>query len=280
MSSLRAKLRVASGSVDLATIDTRSTPGAPGNEDETVEAHAKVTEALADFQEQLMAESEVEGSRRRVLLVLQGMDASGKDGVIKHSLDDLNPSWLDITGFSAPSVQERKHHYLWRIRNALPAPGRIGVFVRSHYEDIVAVAMHDIAPEDVWRARFDELNAFERELADDEVTILKVFLHISRDYQRKRQLRRLDRVDKRWKFNESDLDDRERWPAFQALWAEVFERCDADEAPWYVVPGDHPWYREWAVARLLSETLGDLDLHWPERPELDLPRLRARLEAS
>ncbi len=158
---------------------------------------------------------------------------------------------MDVTGFGAPTPEEREHHYLWRIRNALPGPGRIGVFSRSHYEDIVAVGMRGLAPEDVWRARFDEINEFERELADDGCTIIKVFLHISRDYQFGRQLRRLDRVDKRWKFNEGDIDDRERWPAFQALWSEVLERCDTDTAPWYVVPGDHKWYREWAVARLL-----------------------------
>lgn len=280
MASLRSKLRVAPGTVDLGEIDTDATPGAPGDEDATAKAQEKVTDTLAEQQEQLYAEKEAEDSRRRVLLVLQGMDASGKDGVVKNGLGGVNPSWMDVTGFGVPTEEEREHHYLWRIRNALPGPGRIGIFARSHYEDIVAVGIHELAPEDVWRARFDEINEFEHELADDDVTIIKVFLHISREYQLGRQLRRLDRIDKRWKFNESDIDDRERWPAFQALWSEVLGRCNTDAAPWYVVPADHKPYREWAVARLVTDTMGDMDLHWPTRPELNLAALRERLEDS
>jgi PPK2 family polyphosphate:nucleotide phosphotransferase len=280
MPTLRSQLRVVPGPVDLDAIDTTATPGAPGDKAATTATHAELSDTLADLQEQLYAEAQAEDSSRRVLLILQGMDASGKDGVIKRGLGGLNPGWADITGFSAPTPEEREHHYLWRIRNALPGPGRIGIFSRSHYEDIVAVGVRGLAPEDVWRPRFEEINEFERELAGDGCTIVKVFMHISREYQLERQLRRLDRVDKRWKFDEGDIDDRERWTDFHALWGEVLERCNADVAPWYVVPADTKWYRNWAVAQLLKETLEDLGLHWPERPELDLAALRARLERA
>jgi len=207
------------------------------------------------------------------------MDASGKDGVIRRGLAGMNAKWLDITGFGPPTDEERRHHFLWRIRRALPEPGHIGVFDRSHYEDVVAVRVRELEPEEVWRARYEEINAFERALAADNTAIVKVFLHISPEYQRDRQLRRLDRPDKRWKFAEGDLDDRDRWGAFQAAYEEALERCDTDAGPWFVVPADRKWYRVWAISQLLLETLRELDPQFPQRPDLDLPALRARLEA-
>jgi PPK2 family polyphosphate:nucleotide phosphotransferase len=208
------------------------------------------------------------------------MDTSGKDGVIKRGLGGMNAKWLDITGFKAPTKEEREHHFLWRIRRALPDCGHVGVFDRSHYEDVLVVRARELAPESVWRPRYDEINAFERKLTDDGCTIVKVFLHISHDYQLDRQLRRLDRVDKRWKFNEADIEDRERWPAFQAAYEETLERCNTDAGPWFVVPADRKWYRMWAVSQLLLETLRDLDPQFPEREDLDLPALRERLRRS
>ena len=280
-SSLRAKLGLPPGPVDLGTIDTAATPDAPAGGKEAAQADAeRIADALADLQERLVAEAIVTGSRRRVLVVLQGMDASGKDGAIRRGMAGMNPKWMDITGFGAPTEEELAHDFLWRIRRALPEPGHIGVFDRSHYEDVVAVRVRGLAPEEVWRARFEEINAFERELADDGCTIIKVFLHISREYQLDRQLRRLDRVDKRWKFAESDLEDRERWPQYQTAYSEAIERCNTAAAPWFVVPGDHKWYRVWAVSQLLLETLQDLDPQYPPRPELDLPALRERLLRS
>jgi PPK2 family polyphosphate:nucleotide phosphotransferase len=279
--SLRAKLGVPPGPVDLSAIDTRATPAAPKGGKEAARDHRHaVGDVLADFQERLVAEAMVEGSRRRVLLVLQGMDTSGKDGVIKRGLGGMNAKWLDITGFGPPTDEERRRHFLWRIRRALPGPGRIGVFDRSHYEDVVAVRARELEPESAWRARYEEINAFERALAADGCTLVKVFLHISRDYQLDRQLRRLDRPDKRWKFAESDISDRERWPAFQAAYEEAIERCNTEAGPWYVVPADRKWYRMWAVSQLLLETLRDLDPQFPAREDLDLPGLRKRLQES
>jgi PPK2 family polyphosphate:nucleotide phosphotransferase len=275
--SIRTELGLPPGPVDLSAIDTRATPGDPGGKEKTTAAREKIGRELADLQERLVAEAEAESSRRRVLLVLQGMDTSGKDGVIKRSLGGMNPNWLDIAEFGPPTQEELDHHFLWRIRRELPEPGHVGVFDRSHYEDVLAVRARELVPESVWRPRYEEINAFESELAEDGCTIIKVFLHISPEYQRQRQLRRLDRRDKRWKFAESDLADRERWGAFQAAYEEALERCNTSAAPWYVVPADRKWYRMWAVSRLLLETMRELDLQWPERPELDLPALRERL---
>ncbi len=278
--SIRAKLGLPPGPVDLSAMDTRATPGDPGGKQDATEAREEIGRELADLQERLFAEAQVEDTRRRVLLVLQGMDASGKDGVIKRGLGGMNAKWLDITGFGAPTEEERSHDFLWRIRRALPGPGRIGVFARSHYEDVLVVRARELMPESEWRPRYAEINAFEAALAADGCTVIKVFLHISPEYQLERQLRRLDRRDKRWKFDESDLDDRERWPAFQAAYEEALERCNTPDAPWHVVPADRKWYRMWAVSQIVLETLRELDPQWPARPELDLPALRKRLQAS
>jgi PPK2 family polyphosphate:nucleotide phosphotransferase len=277
---LRELLGLPPGPVDLTAIDTTATPGAPGDKDATAAAQEESADELADLQEQLHAMAEVEDSPKRVLLVLQGMDTSGKDGVIKRGLAPMNPTWMHIKGFGAPTEEERRHHFLWRIRKEVPPPGIVGVFSRSHYEDVVAVRVRGIVEEDVWRPRFDEINAFEAELADAGVAIVKVFLHISRDYQRDRQLRRLDRADKRWKFDAGDLDDRDRWDDYMTAYGEAIERCSTPQAPWFVVPGDHKWYRNWAVSQLVRETLGGMDLHWPPRPDLDVDALRARLLAD
>ena len=277
---LRELLGVPPGPVDLTAIDTTATPGAPGDKDATAAAQAQDGDELADLQEQLHAMAEVEDGPKRLLLVLQGMDTSGKDGVIRRGLAPLNPTWMRIKGFSAPTEAELRHHFLWRIRKEVPPPGIVGVFSRSHYEDVVAVRVRGIAGEDVWRPRFDEINAFEAELADAGVALVKVFLHISRDYQRERQLRRLDRDDKRWKFDPGDLDDRDRWDDYMTAYGEAIERCSTPLAPWFVVPADHKWYRNWAVSQLVLETLRGMDLHWPARPDLDVDALRARLLAD
>ncbi len=281
MGSIRAKLGLPPGPVDLSAIDTAATPGAPkGGKEAARDSRHETGDVLADLQERLVAEATVLDARRRVLVVLQGMDASGKDGAIKRGMGGMNPKWMDITGFGAPTEEELSHHFLWRIRKALPEPGHVGVFDRSHYEDVVAVRARELIPESEWRPRYEEINAFERELADDGCTIIKVFLHISSDYQLDRQLRRLDRVDKRWKFAASDVEDRENWPAFQAAYEEALERTNTDAGPWFVVPADRKWYRMWAVSQLLLETLQELHPQFPERPELDLPALRKRLKHS
>jgi PPK2 family polyphosphate:nucleotide phosphotransferase len=278
--ALSELLRLPAGPVDLAATPTSSTPGAPGSKQETKERLEAIGSELADLQEQLWAAAAADGSRRRVLVVLQGMDASGKGGAVEDGLGALNARWVRVVSFGRPTEEELAHHFLWRIRRQLPQEGAIGVFDRSHYEDVVAVRVRGLAPEEVWRPRFEEINAFERDLAGDDVTLVKVFLHISSEYQRERQLRRLDRIDKRWKFSEGDLDDREHWDDYMAAYAEALERCNTAWAPWHVVPADNGWYRKWAVGQLVLETLRSLGLEWPKRPDLDIEALRARLLAG
>src|SRR3954463_7829519 len=218
---LRDLVGMPPGPVDLTAVDTRSTPGDPGGKRAATAAREELGRELAAQQEQLYAMARVEDSPKRLLLVLQGMDTSGKDGAIKRGLGGMNPKWMHIKGFEAPTEEERHNHFLWRIRREVPAPGVVGVFDRSHYEDVLVPRVRGLVPEDVWRPRFDEINAFERSLADEGVVIVKLFLHISREYQRERQLRRLERVDKRWKFDERDLEDRERWDAFRKAYEEL-----------------------------------------------------------
>jgi PPK2 family polyphosphate:nucleotide phosphotransferase len=281
--SLRALLGLAPGPVDLRELSTTATPGAPKGRDPKLEAatsRARTGHELADLQEQLFGMAETEGSPKRLLLVLQGMDTSGKDGAIKRGLGGMNPKWMQIKGFEAPTKEEQRHPFLWRIEREVPQPGIVGVFDRSHYEDVLVVRVRGLAPEDVWRPRYEEINAFERRLTEDGVTIVKVFLHISREYQRERQIRRLERVDKRWKFNEGDLDDRDHWDEYRVAYEEALERCNTPWAPWHVVPADRKWYRMWAVSQLVRETMRGMDLHYPERRELDIPALITRLNAG
>jgi PPK2 family polyphosphate:nucleotide phosphotransferase len=278
MPSLRELLAVAPGPVDLSSIDTRATPGAKSRK-KVDQSRVEIGRELGDLQERLWAQS-TQGERRRLLVVLQGMDTSGKDGAIKRGLRGTNPKWLHVASFGKPTDEELAHHFLWRIRKQLPAQGMIGVFDRSHYEDVLVVRVRNLVPEDVWRQRYEEINAFEQQLVTDGMTVVKVFLHISRDYQEERQLRRLERPDKRWKFNAADLDDRERWDDFQQAYEEALERCSAPLAPWYVVPADRKWYRTWAVSRLVLETLREMDPQYPPRDDLDIDALKARLLAS
>ncbi|GAA4735195.1 polyphosphate--nucleotide phosphotransferase [Amnibacterium soli] len=222
-----------------------------------------------------MAES-TGGGQRRVLLVLQGMDTAGKGGVVTHAVGVFGPIGVEYTAFKKPTEEELAHDFLWRIRKRLPRPGMIGVFDRSHYEDVLVARVHALAPKEEIDARYDVINAFEQELVDGGTTVLKVFLHVSYDKQRERLLRRLARPDKHWKFNAGDIDERARWDEYQAAYAAVLERCSTEAAPWYVVPADHKTYRNWAVAELLRETLAELDPQYPQ-PDLDVEQLRARL---
>jgi PPK2 family polyphosphate:nucleotide phosphotransferase len=214
-----------------------------------------------------------------VLLVLQGMDTSGKGGVISHVAGLVNPQGVHIASFKKPTAEEREHHFLWRIEKQVPAPGMIGVFDRSHYEDVLVVRVDGLVPEDVWRARYEEITAFEAQLAERGVTVLKCMLHISPEAQQERLLARLDDPAKRWKYNPGDLDTRAEWPAYQQAYTDALRFCDTDTAPWYVIPSDRKWYRNWAVAALLAETLAELEPRYPE-PSIDIEAERARVLAS
>jgi PPK2 family polyphosphate:nucleotide phosphotransferase len=270
----RSRLRVPphSGPVDLSAYDTRATPGGPKGKKKGLAQIEEMRPRLAELQGRLFAQSSA-GSRRRLLLVLQGMDTSGKGGTVKHVVAGLDPAGVRARAFKAPTDEERSHPFLWRIRRALPQPGEIGAFDRSHYEDVLAVRVHNLVPPDVWRRRYAEINRFERSLADDGVTVVKVFLHISYAEQRERLLARLDDPTKHWKFDPSDIEDRTLWPAYQEAYQTVLERCSTKNAPWYVVPADRKWYRNWAISRLLIEHLEEID---PQYPKADFDVAEAR----
>jgi PPK2 family polyphosphate:nucleotide phosphotransferase len=205
------------------------------------------------------------------------MDTSGKGGVVQHALGLLNPNGLRQTSFRKPTKEELAHDFLWRIERALPDPGVVGVFDRSHYEDVLVARVHDLAEEDEIERRYGAINDFERGLVDSGTVVLKCMLNVSFEEQRERLLARLDEPAKQWKFKPDDVDEREHWAAYQAAYEVALERCNTDAAPWYVVPSDHKWYRNWAVAQLLVEAFRGMKLEWPE-PDYDVAEQRERLE--
>jgi len=285
MTSVPELLRVGP-SVDLKDIDPSSTPGLPGRKvtgkDQKVWAREQlgwIGAELAHHQEMLFANAKASGDRRRLLLVLQAMDCGGKDGTIKKVAGAMNPLGLHIVGFGPPTEEERKHDFLWRIRRALPAAGLVGVFNRSHYEDVLIARVESLVPERIWRSRYWQINGFERELANDGFALVKVMLHISYDEQRERLLERLTDPTKHWKYNPADVDARSRWADYQAAYNDALSRCSTDHSPWYVVPADRKWYRDWAVANIVLEALKDMRLSYPEA-DFDLDVERRRLEAG
>jgi PPK2 family polyphosphate:nucleotide phosphotransferase len=269
---MRDALQVPPGTVDLAGYDPDARPLAPTDRNVALLSDLN---RLRTLQERLWAESTV-GGRRRVLLVLQGTDTSGKGGVARHVVGAFGATGVQYSAFAAPTAEELAHDFLWRIRKRLPEPGMLGVFDRSHYEDVLIARVHNLVPQEAWEARYDLINEFEAGLAEDGVTVVKCFLNISYDTQRERLLDRLDNPDKHWKFAESDLTERARWSEYQAAFSAMLERCNTLHAPWYVVPGNRKKYRNWAVAEVLRETLEELDPQYPH-PDLDVPALKARL---
>jgi PPK2 family polyphosphate:nucleotide phosphotransferase len=270
--SMRQALAVPPGPVNLAGYDPEARPLAPTKKNADLrndEAH------MRGLQSRFWAESTA-GSTRRILLVMQGIDTAGKGGVTKHVVGMFGPIGVEYTAFKAPTKDELKHDFLWRIRNRLPAAGVLGVFDRSHYEDVLIVRVHDLVPQQEWEARYEIINDFEKELVDGGTTVLKCFLNISFDTQRERLIARLRNPDKHWKFNAGDVDERARWADYQVAFDAMLERCNTPHAPWYVVPSDHKKYRNWAIGELLRETLEELDPHYPQ-PALDIPTLESRL---
>ena len=263
---------------DLSAIDPRSTPGFDGDKAAGQDALADLTEPVSELQERLFAESRA-GGERSVLLVVQGMDTSGKGGIMRHVVGAVDPQGVEITSFKAPTAEEKKHPFLWRIRNALPSPGMIGVFDRSHYEDVLIVRVHDLVPRAQWSRRYGQINTFEEGVVDKGTTIIKVMLHVSKDEQKERLTERLDRPDKHWKFNPGDIDERGHWDDYQEAYQAVIDKCSTDEAPWYVVPADRKWYARLAVMNLLKEHLEQLDPQWP-KADFDVKEQQARLADS
>lgn len=254
-----------------ASVAADATPVGPSSKAKAAERLAAIGTELHELQEALYAES-----ARSVLLVLQGMDTSGKGGTIEHVVGLMNPQGVRIASFKRPTKTELRHDFLWRIRRQLPIAGQVGVFDRSHYEDVLVVRVNEIVAEDVWQARYERINEFEAEVAAAGTTVVKCFLHISPDEQKERLLARLDDPAKQWKYNPGDVDVRARWSAYQEAYADALTRCHADVAPWYVIPADRKWYRNWAVASLLLETLRELAPVTPG-PTYDVATERARL---
>jgi PPK2 family polyphosphate:nucleotide phosphotransferase len=270
-------LRIPGGAVDLRAIDPSATPGFGGERADADAEWPALSERLAQLQEMLFAEGRA-GGRRSVLLVLQGMDTSGKGSVLRRVMGAVDPQGVQIAAFKRPTQEELDHHFLWRIRKRVPEPGQIGVFDRSHYEDVVVARVHDLVPAYVWRGRYDEINHFEDQLRDAGTRVIKCLLHISRDESRLRLLARLDDPTKHWKYAPGDVDERQRWDDYLDAYEAALERCGAGvgSAPWYVVPADRKWYRNWAIARLLIEEFEAMDLSWPPA-DFDVEAERKRL---
>jgi PPK2 family polyphosphate:nucleotide phosphotransferase len=271
---LAERLKARAG-ISLEAVDPRSTPGFTGTKEEGVAALAVGAEQLSELQERLFAASKG-GDRRSVLLVVQGMDTAGKGGIMRHVVGSVDPQGIHITSFKAPTPEEREHDFLWRIRKALPSPGMIGVFDRSHYEDVLVVRVHELVPADVVEQRYDQINAFEREVADAGTTMVKVMLHVSAEEQKERLAERLERPDKHWKYNPGDVDERLRWHDYRQAYEIALDRCSTDVAPWFVVPADRKWYARWAVQQLMLDALTDLDPQWPAA-DFDVEAEKVRL---
>ena len=275
---LTGLLRVPAGPVDLTTYDTRATPGFTGDKLAAKQQLATMAPTLSDLQERLYATGRT-GGKRRLLFVVQGMDTSGKGGVMRHAVGLMDPQGLRIKAFKAPTPEERRRGFLWRVRQAQPLPGEVGVYDRSHYEDVLVARVRNLAPAAKIDSRYDAINDFEARLVASGCDVIKVMLHISRDEQKARLLARLDDSTKYWKYNPGDVDDRVLWDDFQQAYETALERCNTAAAPWHIVPADRKWYRNWAVIRLLIEHMQAMDLTWPTA-NFDVEEERKRLAAT
>ncbi|MGE2733660.1 polyphosphate kinase 2 family protein [Mycolicibacterium vaccae] len=262
----------------VADIDADATPGFRGKKADAPALQQERNARFAELQEMLYANSR-SGDTRSVLLVLQGMDTAGKGGIVKHVMGGANPQGIQYRSFGKPTPEELSHHYLWRIRKALPTGGHIGVFDRSHYEDVLIVRVHNLVPPDVWEPRYEEINAFERELVDGGMTLVKVAMFVSLDEQKRRLAERLERPEKYWKYNPADVDERLKWPAYQEAYQAMLDRTSTDYAPWHIVPCNRKWYSRLAITELLIEALKQLDLSWPPAT-FDVEAEKARLASA
>ncbi|GAC83666.1 hypothetical protein GP2_014_00220 [Gordonia paraffinivorans NBRC 108238] len=262
----------------IASFDPESTPGFDGDKDSGTELLAERGRALADLQELLYANGR-SGDHRSVLLVLQGMDTAGKGGIVRHVGGLVDPQGLSIKGFGKPTPEELQHDFLWRIRKALPPAGRIGIFDRSHYEDVLPVRVHNLVPRSEWEKRYAIINQFESELVASGTTVIKCCLVVSKDEQKKRLAERLDRPDKYWKYNPGDIDERAHWDDYLEAYQAIFDLTDHDAAPWYVIPANRKWFSRLAVCELLIDALSGLELDWP-KADFDVESEKKRLAAA
>lgn len=244
--------------VRLRDIDPDATPDFRGSKAAAEEKREKMRATLDELQELMWADH-----RRRLLIVLQGMDTSGKDGVVRYLMDGFNASGVRVASFKKPTAPELEHDYLWRIHQQVPGNGEIVVFNRSHYEDVLVVRVHDLVPEDVWRKRYQQINDFERMLTESGTTILKFFLHISKEEQKERLEERVADPQKHWKFNMGDLDERKLWDEYQKAYEDALEKTTTDFAPWYIVPANRKWYRNYVIGSVVIDTMKKLGMEYP-----------------
>ncbi|WP_127820612.1 polyphosphate kinase 2 family protein [Microbacterium sp. CPCC 204701] len=271
-------LRVDEGFV-LADVDPRATPGYEKDKVQAADDLSSGAEQLSEYQERLYACSRVEATHASVLLVLQAMDSAGKGGIIRHVVGSVDPQGIDLAAFKKPTPEELEHDFLWRIERRLPEPGIIGVFDRSHYEDVLIGRVRELAPPDEIERRYGAITEFEKRATDAGTRVVKIMLHISPEEQKSRLMERLERPDKHWKYNPGDIDERALWPQYMAAYQTVFERTSTEHAPWYVVPADRKWYARLAVQHLLLEALEDIDPQWPAAT-FDVEAEKQRLAAS
>lgn len=270
-------LRVGPG-FDLRDVDPDAKPGTEARKREGIEELVRSAQQLRGLQEKLFAQSRL-GARDRLLVVLQAMDAAGKGGIVNHVFSQVEPYGLALSAFKAPTEEERAHDFLWRIEPRVPAPGMIGVFDRSHYEDVLIQRVRGFAPPEEIERRYGAIVDFERRLVDDGVRVVKIMLHISPEEQAERLLARLDDPEKHWKYNAGDVDERELWPEYMDAFGIAIERTASERAPWYVVPANAKWYARAAVQRIVISELQRIDPRWPEA-DFDVAAERARIERT
>jgi len=265
---LSSRLMVEPG--NKARLEHRKPSATPGtaNKANAEAALKRNTSRLAELQFLLYAES-----KHAVLIVLQALDAGGKDGTIRQVMTSLNPQGVLVTSFKVPTSEELKHDFLWRIHKHVPHLGEFGIFNRSHYEDVLVVRVHDLVPKSIWAARYDQINEFEKLLADSGVKIFKFFLHISKEEQKQRFEKRLRDPTRQWKLSEADFTERDYWGDYMQAYEDALTRCSTPWAPWYVIPADKKWFRNLAVSQILVEGLEELDMHFPP-PSLDVTKVK------
>ncbi|WP_394289361.1 polyphosphate kinase 2 family protein [Microbacterium sp.] len=271
-------LRVGDG-FSLADVDPDSTPGYEGGKTEGQDDLAAGAEQFDELQERLFAQSRLHHDAPAALLVLQAMDSAGKGGIVRHVIGATDPQGVHLKAFKKPTEEELQHDFLWRIEKEVPKAGYIGVFDRSHYEDVLIGRVRELAPPEEIERRYDAINDFEKRLTDHGVHVVKVMLHISSDEQKARLQERLDRPDKHWKYNPGDVDERKLWPQYMDAYQAVFERTSTERAPWHVVPANAKWYARLAVQALVLDTLERIDPQWPAA-DFDVEAEKARLAAT
>lgn len=275
--SASAALRWQPGST-VQDIDTSGKTGFGGDKALGEQLLAERGARLSELQELLYANGR-SGDHRSVLLVLQGMDTAGKGGIVRHVIGMVDPQGVKTASFGKPTEEELAHDFLWRIHKQTPKGGQIGVFDRSHYEDVLVVRVHDLVPPAVWEPRYDIINSFEEDLAQSGVTLVKCAMFVSLDEQKKRLAERLDRPDKFWKYNPADIDERGYWPKYQEAYQAMLDRTSVDGAPWHIIPADRKWFSRLAITELLIEALESLNLDWPPA-DFDVEHEKARLEKA